>query len=164
MLKTLSNTYYVYHISMFWAVKISSAKKIKPGISQAKERYLKLSMGYRLGLSHRQTPQTRLAPPKLPQQLVQLVDVAPFLPDSFESAQKCGNFLPFRWRRSCGMVGVELPRRNRVSRVRAPEHWRRGPRRVRAWARARKTSGTPWISIGPRTGQVPGLEGAVDSV
>ena len=50
-----------------------------------------------LGLSHRQTPQTRLAPPKLPQPLVQLVDIAPFLPDSLEaSAQQCGSFLPFR--------------------------------------------------------------------
>ena len=34
----------------------------------------------RLGLSHRQTPQTRLAPPKLPQPLVQLLDIAPLSP------------------------------------------------------------------------------------
>ena len=40
---------------------------------------LHYSNSTRLGLSHRQTPQTRLAPPKLPQPLVQLVDV-PFLP------------------------------------------------------------------------------------
>ena len=48
-------------------------------------------------LSHRQTPQTRLARPKLPQPLDQLVDVAPFLLDTLEaSAQQQGNFLPFR--------------------------------------------------------------------
>ena len=40
----------------------------------------------RLGLSHRQTPQTRLARPKLPQPLVQLVDVAPFLLDTLEAS------------------------------------------------------------------------------
>ena len=40
------------------------------------------SKSTRLGLSHRQTPQTRLARPKLPQPLVQLVDGAPFLLDT----------------------------------------------------------------------------------
>ena len=122
----LSHPCYVYPIPIFSAIKISSAKKVKPGISQVKERYLcdlkktkvihgiscivrlgsfqlhSGSLGSSLrglvapshpgawprlasycitgsvgGLSHRQTPQTRLAPPKLPQPLVQLVDVAP---------------------------------------------------------------------------------------
>ena len=148
----LSHPCYVYPIPIFLAIKISSAKKVKPGISQVKERYLcdlkktkvihgiscivrlgsfqlhsgslgssslwglvapshpgamaatlspvlhhSYSESSLLGLSHRQTPQTRLAPPKLPLPLVQLVDVATFLPDSLEaSAQQCGNFLPFR--------------------------------------------------------------------
>ena len=36
----LSHPCYVYPIPIFLAIKISSAKKVKPGISQDKERYL----------------------------------------------------------------------------------------------------------------------------
>ena len=45
----------------------------------------------RLGLSHRQTPQTRLARPKLPQPLVQLVDVAPFIYQLLLSSSAAGH-------------------------------------------------------------------------
>ena len=44
-----------------------------------------------LGLSHRQTPQTRLAPPKPPQPLVQLIDVAPL------SARLVGGMCTTAW-------------------------------------------------------------------
>ena len=36
----LSHPWYVYPMHIFLAIMISSAKKVKPGISQDKERYL----------------------------------------------------------------------------------------------------------------------------
>ena len=52
------------------------------------------------------------------------------------------------WRSSSGMVGIELPRRNRgIKGTPPPEHWRRGPRRVRAWPMASKILAPPELLL-----------------
>ena len=75
-----------------------------------------------LSLSHRQAPQRRFAQPKLPQHWLISYTLLPFLPySSAASASPCGNLAPLCWRSLswCGMVGVELPRRNQGH---APQH------------------------------------------
>ena len=130
-----------------------------------------------LGLLHRQTPQTRPAPPKLPRQSVHLEasdsdsdlkTLLPFRPDSLEaSARQCGNLPRCRFRKQCGTVGDTrcraasqkqgLQRHVRQS-IGDWAHVEYGLRRGRGLVKFWHPLSFHWTG----TGQVQGLQGAVE--
>ena len=85
----------------------------------------------------------------------------PFLPDSSAaSASPCGNLAPRCWRSWCGMVGVELPRRERGIKGTRPSTSATRPTYRMGFGEGLYSFCTSIASIGA-PGQDHGLEGAV---